>query len=150
MIIGVLYKVLIHLKHLHPKLIYKIAKKARDVMGNNLLHLAVAATNEFHINFFIEIFPKDLLNCKNIYGETPLHFAKTPNVKKLLIKYGSHPDCQDLNNVYVEYVCNLQCIAARSIPTSHFKYVPNYFSPIVELHQAKYRLYKQLDNNKTN
>ena len=137
------------LPSLHPTHIRKIAYRVRDSMGNNLWHIAAKyASNQFVLQFLFDIFPKHMIDYKNNQGDTPLHLAKSnPSQVDLLIKYGAHKDCLNLQNVYVKSEMNLQCMAARCVPVQHYPDVGP-FKDIVMLHQARYYEYVKLENKK--
>lgn len=137
-LINGLDNIIYHLHHLISPHIRKIARKARDLAGNNLWHVTTTyCDNQDLMVFLYNHCSKSMINDRNNFGETPLHLAKSDYVRDLLMKYGAHPDC--LNNeceIASHIVLNLQCIASRFVPKEHFSIIPHHLRNVVALHKA--------------
>lgn len=78
---------------------HNIFEQAIDRISNSLLHKAVFSGN-FQICKFL-INKKHDIDCKNMFGQTPLHIAYLNNnndIIELLIESGASTDIKDSNN----------------------------------------------------
>ncbi|GFT17251.1 hypothetical protein NPIL_619801 [Nephila pilipes] len=115
---------------------YKICNRARDPQGNNFWHACVKSKAD--TEYLKTLFPylnKSIINERNVFGNTPLHVAESDELKILLIKFGAHSDCLNLEGkIAYKIVLNLQCIASRHLPKN--ANVPPHLKNFVELHKC--------------